>query len=202
MTMTPRWEYRIFRPSLAWLEGRLRCPAQVAPVRSSETYLLNFETPHSAKIRGGKLEVKQLRDVDVNDLERWTVAFQAPFPLSASALEFAFEQLRVNPPRLERERYPMREFLAEIVARDPAFHPVQVAKERRQFMFEGVMAELDRIRVGDDVVESFCIEHAEKEPLLAALRKLGLDSHDNTAFPKEFEQLYRERRIPEVQEKL
>ena len=77
----------------------------------------------------------------------------------------------------------MDEFLAEIVHRNTAFQAVQVSKGRRQFMFGGCVAELVRLRIGAIVQDSFCIEDEAAARIIAALRKLELDSHVNINFP-------------------
>ena len=63
-----RWEWRTFSPSLADLEAKIGSAVRIAPRQSDEIYLLNSATPHSAKIRGAVLEVKQLVQVDARRL--------------------------------------------------------------------------------------------------------------------------------------
>jgi hypothetical protein len=60
----PRWEWRTFGARLSDIEAKVGLTAQIAPRQSDEIYLLNSATPHSAKIRGGVLEVKRLLKVD------------------------------------------------------------------------------------------------------------------------------------------
>ena len=69
-TNAPRWEWRTFGVSLSDIEAKIGLAARIAPRQSDEIYLLNFATPHSAKIRGGVLEVKRLLQVNPSGLEQ------------------------------------------------------------------------------------------------------------------------------------
>ena len=64
-TNAPRWEWRTFGVRLSDIEAIIGLAARIAPRRSDEIYLLNSATPHSAKIRGGVLEVKRLLQVEL-----------------------------------------------------------------------------------------------------------------------------------------
>jgi hypothetical protein len=180
---TLRWEWRTFSPSLADVEAKIGLAVRIAPRQSDEIYLLNSVTPHSAKIRDAVLEVKRLVQVDPSGLELWSPAFKAAFPLSVPMLQSAFSALGLPHPTIQRGAYTLDEFLAEIVDRNTAFRAVQVSKGRRKFMFGGCAAELVRLRIGAIVKDSFCIEDEAPARIIAALRKLGLDSHANINFP-------------------
>jgi hypothetical protein len=180
----PRWEWRTFASSLAWLEARTGPQGPVEPfLISEETYLLNPRTPHSAKIRGGALDVKRLERIDPTGLELWRRAFKGVFPLPAPRLCAAFSALGLPPPVLRRDAYALDLFLADIVEPDAFFRAVKVSKARRQFTFAGCRAEFARVEAGGARRESFCVEHEAAELVLAALRRLGLDSHANVNFP-------------------
>jgi len=181
--LTPRWEWRTFADSLAWLERKIG-PLDIGePRHSEETYLLNSSTPHSAKIRSAVLEIKRLKQVDPSGLELWYPAFKGAFPLTSSILREAFVALGLHPPIFSLISYPIDLFLSEVIARDAAFCPVQVSKVRRQFVFGGCGAEFVRITAGGVELESFCIEDEALERVLSALRELGLDSHANVNLP-------------------
>ncbi len=66
-TNAPRWEWRTFGVRLSDIEAIIGLAARIAPRRSDEIYLLNSATPHSAKIRGGVLEVKRLLQPKIRD---------------------------------------------------------------------------------------------------------------------------------------
>ena len=58
--MKPRWEWRTFADSLAWLEAKIGLSVQIERKQSREIYLLHSKSPHSAKIRNRRLDVKRL----------------------------------------------------------------------------------------------------------------------------------------------
>jgi len=69
-TNAPRWEWRTFGAGLSDIEAKIGLAARIAPRQSDEIYLLNSDMPHSAKIRGGVLEVKRLLQVNPSGLEQ------------------------------------------------------------------------------------------------------------------------------------
>ena len=182
----PRWEWRTFGAGLSDIEAKVGLTARIAPRQSDEIYLLNFATPHSAKIRGGVLEVKRLLQVDSNGLEQWSPAFKACFPLSAPMVQSAFAALDLRPLTTRREVCDLEEFL-DLVANDKALRAIQVKKARRQFVFGDCAAEFVRLHIGPVAQESFCVEDEDPSKVVAAVRELGLDPHANISFPKGIE---------------
>ncbi|MGO9430480.1 hypothetical protein [Rhodoblastus sp.] len=183
----PRWEWRTFGARLSDIEAKVGLAAQVTPRQSDEIYLLNSVTPHSAKIRGGVLEVKRLLLVDSNGLEQWSPVFKAPFPLSAPMVRSAFAALELPPPDILPGAYGLGDFLAEVASKAKILRPIQVTKARRQFVFCNCVAEFVRLDIGPVAQESLCIEDENPSNVLAALRELGLDPRANISFPKGIE---------------
>jgi hypothetical protein len=183
----PRWEWRTFGAGLPEIEVKLGPTKRIAPRHSDEIYLLNSATPHSAKIRGGVLEVKRLLQVDSSGLEQWTPAFKERFPLSAPMLRSAFAALDLRPIAIRREAYDLEEFLAEVGSNDEPMRAVEVKKTRRQFMYRDCAAEFDRVHIGPVARESFCIESEDPSKVIAAVQEMGLDPHANINFTKGIE---------------
>ena len=182
----PRWEWRTFGARLSDIEAKVGLTAQIALRQSDEIYLLNSATPHSAKIRGGVLEVKRLLQVDSKGLEQWSPAFKARFPLSAPMVQSAFAALDLRPLTTRSEVCDLEEFL-DLVANDKALRAIQVKKARRQFVFGDCAAEFVRLHIGPVAQESFCVEDEDPSKVVAAVRELGLDPHANISFPKGIE---------------
>jgi hypothetical protein len=183
----PRWEWRTFGAGLPEIEAKLGPTTRIAPLRSGEIYLLSFATPHSAKIRGGALEVKRLLQVASSGLEQWTLAFKERFPLSAPMLRSAFAALDLRPIATRRDVYDFEEFLSEAGSNDESMRAVEVKKTRHQFMYRDCAAEFDRVHIGPVARESFCIESENPSKLIAAVHEMGLDPHANINFPKGIE---------------
>jgi hypothetical protein len=183
----PRWEWRTFGAGLPEIEANLGPTTRIAPRRSGEIYLLSFATPHSAKIRGGALEVKRLLKVDSSGLEQWTLAFKERFPLSAPMLRSAFAALDLRPIATRRGVYDFEEFLSEVGSNDEPMQAVEVKKTRHQFMYRDCAAEFDRVHIGPVARESFCIESEDPSKVIAAVHEMGLDPYANINFPKGIE---------------
>jgi hypothetical protein len=183
----PRWEWRTFGVSLSAIEAKIGLAARIAPRQSDEIYLLNSDTPHSAKIRDGALEVKRLLRVDSSGLEQWTLAFKERFPLSALMFRSAFAALDLQPFAIRREVYDLDAFLAEVAPSGGPPQAVEVKKARRQFMYRDCAAEFDRVHIGPVARQSFCIESEDPSRVIAAVQELGLDPRANVNFPKGIE---------------
>jgi hypothetical protein len=186
-TNAPRWEWRTFGVRLSDIEAKIGHAARIAPRQSDEIYLLSSATPHSAKVRGGVLEVKRLLRVDSSGLEQWAPAFKERFPLAAPMLRSAFAALDLQPIAPRREVYDLEEFLAEATPIGGPLRAIEVKKARRQFPFGDCAAEFDRVHIGPVALESFCIESEDPSKLIAALQELGLDPHANINFTKGIE---------------
>ena len=179
----PRWEWRTFSASLAALERAIGPMADVAPRNSSEIYILSLHGPQNAKLRGGLIDIKRLQQVDDDGLELWEPVFKAKFPLGRCDIAVAFSELHLPLPALSRDSYTIEEFFNSLIAAQPALRVARVDKSRRGFDFQGCIAEFVRLSVESRSLQSFSLEHQDRSLILAALEKLGLDSHANTSYP-------------------
>ncbi len=180
--IVPRWEWRCFAPSLATLAEAAAIPRDAAPRDSDEIYLLDPTASDNAKIRGGVLDIKRLRQVDADGLELWEPVFKAGFPLSRSDLAAAFAAWPLSPLALRRETYTIAQFIEQLASLRADLRVVPVHKSRRAFTFAGCSAELVRLAVDSRTLESFALEHEDPARVGAALRALGLDAHANTSY--------------------
>jgi exopolyphosphatase/guanosine-5'-triphosphate,3'-diphosphate pyrophosphatase len=104
--IVPRWEWRTFDSSLNAIEGRVAAALeQVVPHTSAEIYLLRLGGPQNAKIRGGILDVKRLRQVDANGFELWEPLLKAKFPLNQNDVAAVFLEWQLSFPGLGRKTY-------------------------------------------------------------------------------------------------
>jgi hypothetical protein len=182
--IVPRWEWRTFAVSLAAVEARVPAAQSALPRHSDEIYLLNLYGPHNAKIRGGVLDIKQLRTVDRSGLELWSPAFKGAFPLSKAQLKDAFSAWALPLPQISRETYALEHFLDEIAVRSPSLRVASVSKTRRGFTLDGCTAEFAGVIVDGIACESFCLEHENPSLITNALKQLGLTSQENISYPE------------------
>ena len=178
----PRWEWRCFAPSLATIAQALAIPSDATSQESDEIYVLEPRGTENAKIRGGVLDIKRLRQIDADGLELWEPVFKARFPLSRSDLAAASAVWALPLETLPRETYTIEQFIEEVISLRADLHVVRVHKSRRAFTFAGCIAELVRVAVESRMLESFSLEHEDPTRVLAALRTLGLDGHANTNY--------------------
>jgi hypothetical protein len=181
--VVPRWEWRIFAPSLAAIEVGLPGLADAVARASAEIYLLHFGGPQNAKIRDDTFDVKRLCKVDRNGLELWQPVFKARFPLTRADVAIAFAEWQITLPRLDHDRYTSDQFLGELIGPQSALVVAHVTKSRRSFDYRGCIAELVRVSVDAISLESFALEHEEPDRILNGLRSLGLQSRANTNYP-------------------
>lgn len=184
--IVPRWEWRCFAPSLASLERALHIADDASPRESNETYILALTgfVVDNVKVRGDVLEVKRLRQTDVNGLEQWEPVLKARFPIGREDVDAALAGLTPSPAASLRDSYTVVQFLDEIIAPCPDFRAVTVHKSRSHLTMDECSAELVRLSAGSVALQSFALEHEDPGHVLRALRSLGLDSHANTNYPR------------------
>ena len=61
------------------------------------------------------MDIKLLREVDADGLERWEPVMKQGFPLPAAEVSTVFDALGVAPPPRTRAAYTLEQFLAELV---------------------------------------------------------------------------------------
>jgi adenylate cyclase len=183
-----RWEWRTFAPSLAELEVAVGSAAEVKPRESSEIYLVGGEDHLNLKIRDSVIELKVLEQTDEHGLELWRPVEKLAFPAEASDVRRLLDHFHVASPTEDMES--LGDFLRWVLATGH-FRAINVHKARRNFVLGGCPAEFAIIKVSGDAQQSFCIENVEREPLLGALRQLGLPSKRNTSFPRALRQNFR-----------
>jgi exopolyphosphatase / guanosine-5'-triphosphate,3'-diphosphate pyrophosphatase len=181
--IVPRWEWRCFAHSLATIAQAVAMPSNAAWRESNEIYLLDPKEAENAKIRDGVLDIKRLRQTDAEGLELWEPVFKGRFPLGRNDLAAASAVWALPLEALPRETYTIQQFINEVVSLRSDLRIVRVHKSRCNFTFAGCIAALVRLKVESRTLESFSLEHEDPKPILAALRKLGLDGRGNTNYP-------------------
>ena len=125
-TIIPRWEWRTFGTHFGAAEEYIAKLEPTGIQESDETYLIS-PTGDTVKIRAGLMDIKLLREVGRNGLERWEPVLKAEFPLSGEHVAAVFAALREPMPPLDRERYTLEQFLTELVEPAPGVREVPVS---------------------------------------------------------------------------
>ena len=181
-TIVPRWEWRVFGDGLASAEQALAAPGPGAVVESDELYLL-AATRANVKVRDGLLDIKLLREVDADGLERWEPVLKHGFPVPATEISNMFDALGVAPPRLGRDVYTLDQLLAELVEPGGGVRPVRVHKRRVRSTIGGCMAELADVEAEGRGTRTVAVESEDAAAVVAAVRSLGLEGEVNTSYP-------------------
>lgn len=181
--IAPRWEWRAFGRRFGRAEPAFTAltPAQVQ--ESDELYLFSGDG-ENVKVRDDLIDIKILREVDAEGLERWEPVMKRAFPLPAADVSAVFEALRVSPPRLVREAYTLDGFLAELVEPSAEVRVVRVHKRRSRYTVAGCMAELADVVADGRPTRTVAVESEDAAAVVESVRAFGLDGYRNTSYPR------------------
>jgi hypothetical protein len=134
----PRYEFRIWAPSLTEVRERLESLSGPQPAaQSRETYIVSDATDDTnAKIRAGAMDIKVLLRTEQN-LEQWNPYLKAQFPIDAKLIaEKILPALRVDPPdgllASRRQLFTAEDFVDTVVKSHPRLAAVDLGKMRRR----------------------------------------------------------------------
>ena len=182
-TITPRWEWRTFGSHFGPAEATFAALTPGGVQESDELYLLSG-SGDNVKIRDDLMDIKVLREVDADGLERWTPVMKAVFPLAAADVVRVFEALRLPVPELTRDAYPLDRFVAELAAPGSAIRAVRVHKRRVRYTVDGCMAELSDVTADGRPTRTLAIESEDPAAVIAAVRRVGLGGYTNVNYPR------------------
>jgi exopolyphosphatase/guanosine-5'-triphosphate,3'-diphosphate pyrophosphatase len=179
----PRWEWRTFGSRFGIAETRFAELTPTGAQESDEIYLL-AGTADNAKIRDALMDIKVLREVDSDGLERWEPVMKQAFPLGAADVRKGFASLNLAAPPLDRNAYTLDQFLAELVAPSAVLRPVGVHKRRVRYAVGGCTSEVTEITAGGKTTRSIAIESENASAVIAAVASVGLACYLNTSYPR------------------
>ena len=176
----PRWEWRVFarQPQRAAEAFAKLTPTGVA--ESDETYFLSGSTAN-VKIRDELIDIKILREVDDDGLERWEPVLKRPFPLSSTDLGTVLDALGIANPGGTAETTSLDAFHA-IVDAAPNVRTVPVHKRRVRYSIGGCMAERSELEAAGLTAITIAVEATDRQAVLAAVESLGLEDFLNTNY--------------------
>jgi exopolyphosphatase / guanosine-5'-triphosphate,3'-diphosphate pyrophosphatase len=157
----PRWEWRTFGDALGAADSRFDALTPGEVRETDEVYLLSALTDASVKLRDGLIDVKVLREVSADGLERWEPVLKAPAARSPDDLRVLADALGV-------------ETLA-----------VRVRKRRAHYLLDGCMAERSEIRTEPGARRTIGIESEDPDLVRAVVADLGFDVRRNVSLPRE-----------------
>jgi exopolyphosphatase/guanosine-5'-triphosphate,3'-diphosphate pyrophosphatase len=179
----PRWEWRSFGTRFGIAETRFGELTPTGIQESDELYLLGG-TADNVKIRDALMDIKLLREVDPDGLERWEPVMKQGFPLGAADVTKVFASLNLPPPPLARNAYTLDQFLDELVARSGALRAVNLHKRRVRYTVGGCTSEVTEITAEGKTTRSIAIESENAAAVIAAVASVGLACYLNTSYPR------------------
>jgi exopolyphosphatase/guanosine-5'-triphosphate,3'-diphosphate pyrophosphatase len=182
-TIIPRWEWRAFSPGLETAEDALAALTAGPPEESDELYFLSA-ADGNVKVRADLMDIKVLREVDADGLERWEPVLKQGFPLPAAEVPRVFDAFGVDAPPLTRAAYTLDEFVAELVEPGGVVRAVEVHKRRVRYTVGACKAELADVEAHGREARTIAVESEDPSAVMAAVRSLGLDGQVNTSYPR------------------
>jgi exopolyphosphatase/guanosine-5'-triphosphate,3'-diphosphate pyrophosphatase len=182
-TIIPRWEWRTFGRRFGIAETRFAALEPTAVQESDEIYLLAGANDN-VKIRDSLMDIKVLREVDAEGLERWEPVMKQGFPLDAAGVKQVFGALNLATPPLDRTAYTLEQFLAELAGPSGHLRTTKVHKRRVRYTVGGCTSEVTEIRAEGKTTRSIAIESENAAAVVAAVDSVGLGSYLNTSYPR------------------
>jgi exopolyphosphatase/guanosine-5'-triphosphate,3'-diphosphate pyrophosphatase len=179
----PRWEWRTFGGGQRAAEDAFAALTP-GPVKESEELYLLSAAGGNVKVRDGLLDIKLLREVNADGLERWEPVMKRGFPLPAAEVPKVFDAFGVTTPPLTREAYTLDQLVTELIEPSGAARAVSVHKRRVRYSLGGCQAELADLEVSGREARTIAVESEDPSAVIAAVRGVGLDGHVNTSYPR------------------
>lgn len=170
----PRWEWRAFGTAFASAEQSLAGVPTTDVVESDEVYLVAPGDGDVAKIRGGLMDVKHLREVDDHGLELWMPVMKAEFPLPAEVVRAVASALGVD--AADTEVATPDELVAAL---GRGVRAVEVHKHRQRYVVSGCMVELTDVVADGTPTRTVAVEAEDPAAVVATVAELGLDVRTN-----------------------
>ncbi len=183
----PRWEFRTFGQHFGAAEASFAAMTPGAVQESDELYLLTHDagpTTDVVKVRFDLMDVKALREVSPDGLERWEPVAKVAFPIAADGLAIVTQALRLSSTPSEAAAASLEGFLAEVVQPDGAVRAVEVHKRRVRYTVGGCTAEVSDVTADGRPIRTIAIEAEDPVAVVAAVRSVGLGGYVNTSYPR------------------
>jgi hypothetical protein len=183
----PRYEFRTFAQEFGLVTDKLRRRSSCTEITEGvEIYLVQRDSnSHNIKVRGDKLEIKQLLDRH-GYLQQWKPVVSEPFPLT---MEFILENLAplLGTKQLgfqrNRNEFLLPELLDELSRPPISVGIASVFKRRFRFEFMDCPAEIDEVLVNGAKILSVAIESEDDALATRAIHQLGLTQYENVQYP-------------------
>jgi exopolyphosphatase/guanosine-5'-triphosphate,3'-diphosphate pyrophosphatase len=186
--IVPRWEWRTFGTHFGLADRRF---AELTPGAVQESDELYFLSSHGAnvKVRDELMDIKVLRAVDANGLERWEPVMKQAFPLPVADVSFVCTSLGLAEPELGRDSYTLDELIEALVDPGGELRVVKVHKRRVRYTVGGCTSEVSEIWADGKHSRTIAAESEDAAAVVSAVASVGLGGFLNTSYPRGLQSL-------------
>ena len=187
----PRYEFRIWAPSLAEVRARLDGLSRHGPAEQTrETYIVSETTSDTnAKIRSGLMDIKVLLGAE-SGVEQWHPYLKTVFPIDASLIaQKIFPALHVEAPALPGRVFTAEEFIDGVVKLHQRLAAVDLVKNRRRYAMGESAAEFVEIEILGRKLESIAVESASMRAVLGTVGKLAIGGQANVSYVRQIKSM-------------
>ena len=181
--IVPRWEWRTFGDSFPDAEAAFGRLESTGIQESDEVYLL-AGARNGVKIRDDLMDVKILREISAEGLERWEPVLKASFPMSRDDVITVLKALDIAPSELTRESWTLDQFLADFSGDGEVLRPVNVHKRRVRYKVNGCTSEVTDVIADGQATKTIAIESEDGPAVIQGVRLVGLTGFVNTSYPR------------------
>ena len=180
-TIIPRWEWRTFGDRFRTADA-VFAQHEPSQVQDSEELYLLAQGANNVKIRDDLMDIKVLREVDANGLERWEPIMKASFPLSPDDVRTVMDALGlpvpdpVTPLSRDEFRDVLRSTGVGIV------RPVTVRKHRIRYRVGDGAAERSEVHVDGRSAWTIAVESPDATAVYRAVEILGFADYLNMSY--------------------
>ena len=178
-TIIPRWEWRTFGSHFGIAESRFAELTPEAVQESDELYVLGGSGAN-VKVRDDLMDIKVLREVNAEGLERWEPVMKQGFPLPAADAAKVFASLGLAVPERVRSAYTLDQFTEKVVA-PSGLQAVRVHKRRVRYTVGGCTSS-SHVRAEGRTTRTIAIEAEDAAAVVAAVASVGLGGYINTNY--------------------
>ena len=185
----PRFEWRTFGHSFGGAEAAFAAMTSTGSSDSDETYLLSTDPATRVaptaivKIRFELMDIKVLREVTAEGLERWEPVLKVGSPMPAADVARVCEALGLQPPSPARD-LTLEQFLDAFAGPGGPVRAVEVHKHRVRYTVGGCSSEVSDVVADGRTTRTIAIESEDQEAVVAAVRSVGLEGYVNTNYPR------------------
>jgi exopolyphosphatase/guanosine-5'-triphosphate,3'-diphosphate pyrophosphatase len=190
--IVPRWEWRTFGDHFPGAEAAFGAMESTGIQESDELYLL-AGARNGVKIRDDLMDVKILREVSAEGLERWEPVLKASFPMSADDVTTVLKALDIAPGPMSRESWTLDQFLADFGGEGKVLRPVNVHKRRVRYRVNGCTSEVTDVTADGRTTKTIAIESEDGPAVLQGVREVRLSGFVNTSYPRGLQAIVEER---------